>query len=48
MAIVQEILVYLTLAVALAYLVWKFLLPKKFVMGKKSDKACGQDDCGCH
>ncbi len=45
----QLLLVYLTLAIALGYLVKKFLLPKRLSSGKKSSStACGQDDCGCH
>ena len=48
MELVQEILVYLTLLVALGYLVIKFLVPKKFLASKKSDKSCGHEDCGCH
>ncbi len=45
----QLFLVYLTLAIALGYLVKKFLLPKRLWSGKKSSSAaCGQDDCGCH
>ena len=47
MELAQEILVYLTLLVALGYLVRKFLIPKKYLAGKKSDHACGEDDCGC-
>ncbi len=45
----QNILVYIILAVAVGYLVKKFLLPKSlFASGKGSAKSCGQDDCGCH
>ena len=48
MDLLQHILVYLTLAFALGYLVWKFFLPKSLISGKKKDsKACGQDSCGC-
>ncbi len=44
----QQILVYLTLALAVGYLVWKFVLPKSLVRGKKNaSKSCGQDGCGC-
>jgi hypothetical protein len=39
----QEILVYIALAVALAFLIRKFFFKKK-----KSGKNCGSDDCGCH
>jgi hypothetical protein len=38
---IQEILVYLTLAIAVVFLVKKFFFKKK-----KTDKNCG-DDCGC-
>ncbi|WP_171036980.1 hypothetical protein [Maribacter algarum] len=45
----QLILVYITLAIAVAYIVKKFFLPKALFVSKKSNsKACGQDDCGCH
>ncbi|NNJ88223.1 MAG: hypothetical protein HKP53_02365 [Eudoraea sp.] len=44
----QLLLVYLTLTIAIGYLVNKFLLPKKIRLGKKSSPGCGQDDCGCH
>ncbi len=48
METVQYILVYITLAAAVGYLVWKFLLPKSLAHGKrKSSKSCGQDNCGC-
>lgn len=49
MEILQLVLVYLTLAIAVGYIVKKFFLPKAlFVSKKSSTKACGQDDCGCH
>jgi hypothetical protein len=41
---IQEILVYITLAVAIGFLVKKFFWKKK---PKKSNKSCGED-CGCH
>lgn len=45
----QSLLVYLTLAVAVGYLVKKFFLPKKLFASKKStSKNCGEGDCGCH
>ncbi|WP_299883958.1 FeoB-associated Cys-rich membrane protein [uncultured Lacinutrix sp.] len=40
--IIQNILVFTTLAFALLFLV------KKFFWKKKTKKACGTDDCGCH
>lgn len=40
----QEILAFLSLGIALAFLIKKFFFKKK-----KSDKNCGGDsDCGCH
>ncbi|WP_417876111.1 FeoB-associated Cys-rich membrane protein [Winogradskyella sediminis] len=43
--IIQNILVFLALAMALLFLVRKFIWSPK----KKSTKACGGDDgCGCH
>ncbi|WP_187269490.1 hypothetical protein [Flagellimonas hymeniacidonis] len=48
MEVAQHILVYITLTIALGYLVWKFILPKSLLSGKKkTSKACGQDGCGC-
>jgi len=45
----QLVLVYITLALAIGYLVKKFFLPITLFATKKSAaKACGQDDCGCH
>jgi len=38
----QYVLVYITLAVAVGYLVKRFFFPEK-----KTKKACGKDDCGC-
>lgn len=45
---IQQIIVYIIVAVAVGYLVKKFFLPKrvKAVAGKES--ACGKSDCGCH
>jgi hypothetical protein len=39
---IQEILVYIVVAGAIAFLVKKFLFKKK----KSGD--CGSGDCGCH
>jgi hypothetical protein len=38
----QEILAYITLGIAVIFLFKKFFFKKK-----KSDKSCG-DDCNCH
>lgn len=49
MDILQHLLVYITVAVAVGYLVNKFLIPKSLFSGKKrSNKACGDSNCGCH
>jgi len=39
----QEILAYITLGIAVAFLIRKFFFKKK-----KSDKNCGSDDCACN
>jgi hypothetical protein len=39
----QEIIAFAALGIALAFLIKKFFFKKK-----KSDKNCGDDDCGCH
>lgn len=45
----QQILAYITLAIALGYLVWKFILPKTlFSRTKQHTKECGQDNCECN
>ncbi|UNZ00052.1 FeoB-associated Cys-rich membrane protein [Zhouia spongiae] len=41
----QTILVYITLAVAVGYLVRKFFWPKR---RQSAAKECGKNDCGCH
>lgn len=42
--IIQNILVFSVLAIAVIFLVKKYILPKP-----KSKKACGNDNnCGCH
>ncbi len=49
MSLVQPILAYLTLAMAIGYLVFKFFVPKAILSkNKKNQKVCGQDECGCH
>jgi glycopeptide antibiotics resistance protein len=41
---VQEIIAFIALGIALAFLIKKFFFKKK-----KSDKNCGSgDDCGCN
>lgn len=46
---IQNILMYLTLAVAIGYVVKKYFLPKKLSATKKQNqKGCGSTDCGCH
>ncbi len=47
MELVQQLLVYVILALAVGYLFWKFLLPKGMLGKKGSSKSCGQDHCGC-
>ncbi len=48
----QIVLVYLTLSIAVAYIIKKFLLPKSvlamFGSKKTTTKGCGDNDCGCH
>ncbi len=49
MAILQNILVFITVTLAVGYLVKKFLLPKTLYASKKEkSKTCGNSDCGCH
>ncbi len=49
MELLQSILAYTTLAIAVGYIVKKFFLPKSLFATKKgNDKACGDGDCGCH
>ena len=45
----QDILVYITLGLAIAFLVKKFFIPKTVKSQKKENiKSCGQDsNCGC-
>lgn len=42
--IIQNILIFIALGIALTFLVRKFIWKPK----KKSSKACGNDGCGCH
>lgn len=49
MDILQQILVYITLAIAVGYIATKFFIPKSVWSSKKSNsKGCGDNDCGCH
>ncbi|AKA35215.1 hypothetical protein [Flagellimonas lutaonensis] len=50
MDILQQILAYLILAAAIAFLAKKFLLPRSLFVSQKEDnkKNCGGTDCGCH
>ena len=38
---IQEIIAFIILAIALAFLI------RKFLFKKKTDKNCGNGDCGC-
>lgn len=40
---VQEIIAFVILAVAVGFLIKKYFFKKK-----KTEKSCGTDDCGCH
>ena len=40
---IQEILVYITVLIAVGFLVKKY-----FFKNKKTTKSCGEDDCGGH
>nr|WP_273289762.1 FeoB-associated Cys-rich membrane protein [Winogradskyella sp.] len=42
--LIQNILVFFALGLALLFLVRKFIWKPK----SKSSSACGTDDCGCH
>ncbi|WP_439153218.1 FeoB-associated Cys-rich membrane protein [Winogradskyella sp.] len=42
--IIQNILVFSALTLALVFLIKKFVWSPK----KKSSSGCGTDDCGCH
>ena len=46
---VQPFLAFTILALAVAYLAYKFVLPKSLFASKKGKQTgCGTDDCGCH
>lgn len=40
--VIQEIIAFFLLAVAVGFLI------KKYFWKQKSDKNCGDKDCGCH
>lgn len=44
----QEILVYLILALAVAYLIRKFIWNPSASKKRKLPGGCGEEDCGCH
>ncbi|WP_199912772.1 hypothetical protein [Aquimarina aquimarini] len=47
--IIQNILVFLTFAIAVGFLIKKFLWkPALSSAKKKSSKSCGDSGCGCH
>ena len=50
MELLQEILVFITFAIAVGYMFTKFVYKPKFIFGsKKSTGACGESGCGsCH
>jgi len=39
---IQEIIAFIALGIAVAFLI------KKFFFKKEKSKSCGTDDCGCH
>ncbi|MDT0554252.1 FeoB-associated Cys-rich membrane protein [Urechidicola vernalis] len=43
MELFQQILVFITVALAVGFLVKKY-----FFKSKKTTKSCGEDSCGCH
>lgn len=47
MNLVQEILVFITFALALGYMITKFIWKPAFLKKKGKDKACGVSGCGC-
>lgn len=49
MATLQNILMFITLGIAVGYVVKKYFLPKSLFANKKQNsKSCGSNDCGCH
>lgn len=48
MEVIQQILVYLFLFLAVGYLFIKYFLPKRLKLKKaKNAKGCSSSDCGC-
>lgn len=48
MIILQEILVFIVFAIALGYMISKFIWKPAFLKrGKKKNKNCGVSGCGC-
>ncbi len=48
MEIFQEILVFVVFAIAVSYMVTKFIWKPAFLKaGKRGSKGCGDTDCGC-
>jgi uncharacterized membrane protein YwzB len=48
MQLLQEILVFIIFAIAVGYMITKFIWkPALLKARKKSDKNCGVSDCGC-
>jgi uncharacterized membrane protein YwzB len=49
MDMIQNILLFVTVGIAVGYVVKKYFLPKKlFTSKKQNEKSCGSNDCGCH
>lgn len=48
MELIQEILVFITFILAVAYMLTKFIWKPAFLKSKKgADKSCGVSGCGC-
>ncbi|MDP5228885.1 MAG: hypothetical protein NWQ38_00725 [Cellulophaga sp.] len=47
MEILQHILVYIILAIAVGYVVKKYFLPKRLFSSNSKKKSDGCGDCGC-
>jgi hypothetical protein len=46
MELIQEILVFISLALAITFLVKKYFFKK--AKSSTDSKSCGEDSCGCH